>query len=165
MRLPLALPLLVLSATAAAQEPVLNFTDMQPMQGAWSGELMYIDYTGGAETHIPATLLLTPMDQYHWRIGFGYTEEPQANALDTLVLAEDGRTLDGFTVLEVQRYTTDSLRFVLQAEGEDDHKPATLRKTWTLGPHTCTLRKEVRFVALNGEAMPFFLRHEYRFKR
>jgi hypothetical protein len=165
MRLHLALPLALLTATVAAQAPVLDLTDMQPFQGAWTGELMYIDYSSGAETHIPATLLLTPMDQYHWRIGFGYTEEPQANELDTLELSADGTKLDGFTVLEVQRFSADSVRFVMEAEAEDDNKPATLRKTWTVGPHTCTLRKDVRLMALNGETMPFFLRHEYRFKR
>jgi hypothetical protein len=165
MRTLLLLVLLFPAGTLRAQAPALLAMDLALVQGGWSGELMYINYTDGSEAHIPATLRVDVLGQRQWRIGFGYTDEPHANAMDTLVLSPDGHLLDDFAVLEVQRFTPDSVRFVLQAEGEDDNRPATLRKTWTVGPHTCTLRKDVRFMALNGEAMPFLLRHEYRFKR
>lgn len=165
MRLP-SLLLLLCAISATAQSPVLLSTDLAPFHGNWNGELMYIDYTSGAETHIPANLSLAPLGTNSWSIGFGYAEEPHANEMDTLLLSTDGRELDGFEVDEVMRFASDSVRVVLRATGEDDERPATLRKTWTAGPHTCTLRKEVLLLSPGSdEPTDYFLRHEYRFMR
>jgi hypothetical protein len=153
-------------AVAAGQAATLSPSDLLPLLGSWKGELMCIDYSSGAETHIPATLRVDALGSRSWLIGFGYTDEPHANEQDTVYLGADGRTFDGFTVIGFERWGPDSIRMVLQAEGEDDERPSSIRKTWTVGPRSCVLRKEVLPHPPGGDAhSTFFLRHEYRFRR
>lgn len=153
----------VLGLHAWAQAPLLP-QDLAPFLGSWTGELAYLDYSSGALVHIPATLLLQPVEARSWRMGLGYTEEPHANALDTVMLAADGRSFDGAAVLEVVRLAPDSVRIVFEAPGDDDELPALLRRTWSAGPHRCTLQKEVRYTAPPaGRSSDWFVRHTYTF--
>lgn len=60
----------------------------------------------------------------------------------------------------------DSVVIMLCSTGEDDNRPASISKQWSIGPHRCTLRKEVMFLetATTPAGVPLF-RHEYRFRR
>ena len=71
-------------AVAAGQAATLSPSDLLPLLGSWKGELMCIDYSSGAETHIPATLRVDALGSRSWLIGFGYTDEPHANEQDTV---------------------------------------------------------------------------------
>lgn len=161
MRSLFLVPFLVLSLSTTAQS--LSHAHLQPLLGSWRGELMYMDYSTGAETHIPADLIVEVLDERRWLVGFGYADEPHANQRDTMLLSTDGTTLDGMQVMSVQQPATDSLILVLEETADDNNAPTRIRKTWTIGRTTCTLRKEVRPVATPTAA--FTLRHEYRFKR
>jgi hypothetical protein len=144
----------------------LHPKDLVPFLGNWTGELAYLDYSSGEVVHIPATLLLESLDARSWRMGMGYTEEPHANELDTVVLAADGRTFDGHVVLEVTPLTGDSVRVVLEQQGDDDSLPAVMRRTWSAGPHRCTMQKEVRYTTPPaGRPTGWFVRHTYTFTR
>lgn len=129
--------------------------------GQWSGELMYMDYTSGSETRIPATLVVRTLDERRWLVAFGYPDEPNANDTDTLRLSDDGRVLDDLAVMRVRELKNGLVRIVLEQDAEDDSRPARIRKIWTIGTTTCTLRKEVRG---KGEKR-FELRHQYTFTR
>ena len=164
MRPVLLLPL-ALSGQLLAQ-PSLTAADLSHLKGGWTGELTYINYTDGSPSTIPATLLFEPAGEGLWRIGYGYTEEPQANELDTVALSADGRTFDGFTVFDVEHIAPDSLVIRMSAVGEDDERPASISKKWAIGTHRCTMRKEVMFLEnqTTPAGVPLF-RHEYRFQR
>lgn len=108
------------------------------------GELMYIDYSSGNETRIPATLRVEPLSERTWRITFGYPDEPQMLSVDTMVLSSDGRLLDDMEVMEVSDPLSAPVRIVLEQDGTDNDQLVRIRKTWTIGPDACTLRKEVR---------------------
>ena len=139
----------------------LEPADLNTLNGAWTGELTYVDYGSGAPVTIPTTLLVRPLEERTWLIGHGYTEEPQADELDTMRLDRDGSRVDAAEVTLVERMGPDSVRLVLEEDGEDDDRPARIRRTWTIGKHRCVQRKEVG--DLGGTA--FTLRHEYRFRR
>lgn len=140
--------------------------DLSQLQGKWTGELMYIDYDDGTPGTIPATLLFEPLGDGRWRIGYGYTEEPHADEQDTVALGLDGRTFDGRTVMDVTYPAPDSVVIMLRITGEDDNRPASISKKWTIGQHRCTVRMEVMFLetATTPAGVPLF-RHEYRFQR
>ena len=133
------------------------------LEGTWRGELMYINYGDGTEARIPADLLVLPAGPRSWAMGFGYADEPHANDRDTLVLNAAGDRFGGQQVMAVERPAADSLRLVLEEDADDDNAPARIRRTWTIGASTCTLRKEVRPAAM--PQAPFMLRHEYRLRR
>ena len=86
---PVLLFPLALSGQLLAQ-PSLTAADLSHLKGGWTGELTYINYTDGSPSTIPATLLFEPAGEGLWRIGYGYTEEPHANELDTVALSADG---------------------------------------------------------------------------
>ena len=160
------LSFLLFAAGLSAQQQPLQPQHLAPLVGSWNGELEYLDYGSHALTRIPATLLVEPLGARSWRMGFGYTAEPHANEMDTVVLAEDGRTLDGQTVVWVEQPAPDSVWIHLSSIGDDDGHPSAIARTWTAGPHGCTLLKEVRHLAapgVTGDA--YFVRHIYRFRR
>lgn len=161
MRLLALLTTLAVALSATAQS--LSPAQLQPLLGTWRGERMYMDYTSGAETHIPADLVVEPLGERTWLVGFGYADEPHANQRDTMRLSTEGTLLDGLQVIAVKQPATDSLILVLHERGTDNGAPALIRKTWTIGRHTCTLRKDVH--PITTPSAPFALRHEYRFKR
>ena len=158
--------LLVLSCTGLCAQPILVAADLKLLEGKWTGELTYINYSDGAPSTIPATLLMEPLGGARWRMGHGYTEEPQANELDTVALAADGRSFDQHAVVDVEHPAPDSVHIVLSIEGTDDNRPAMITKIWRIGRSRCTMRKEVMFLATSASpaGVPFF-RHEYRFVR
>lgn len=151
---------MVVPTLVSAQRPVDPST-LADLLGTWKGDLLYMDYSSGAETRIPATLLVRPLGERRWLITFGYPDEPNANDTDTMALSSDGRVLDGMAVMRVSELKGGTTRITLEKNGEDDNRPARIRKLWTIGDTTCTLRKEV---CAQGEKL-FGLRHEYRFTR
>lgn len=154
-----------LCAMTVNAQVTITSAAVQGLEGTWRGELMYVDYTSGEETHIHADLLVQRLDSLQWRIGFGYADEPHANRMDTMALAQNGTSLDGMQVTGLRTFTPDSVEVLLGGTGEDDGVPVRIRKTWTIGPHTCFMRKEVAPLATGEDHLQFMLRHEYRFLR
>lgn len=154
---------LALGAVVSTTAQSLSPAQLQPLLGTWRGELVYMDYSTGAETHIPADLVVEPLGERTWLVGFGYADEPHTNQRDTMRLSTDGTLLDAMQVITVHQPATDSLILVLQENGTDNDTAAVIRKIWTIGPRTCTLRKLVSIPTISTN--PFTLRHEYRFTR
>lgn len=152
---------LFMAPVLATAQPPMGPDALDLLLGNWSGELMYVDYSSGVETHIPATLSAEKVGKRAWRMTFGYSDEPGSNEIDTVMLSADGHVFDGMEVIGSDTLADGALRITLEQDGEDDNAPARIRKVWTIGPDRCTLRKEVR--PMNGGE--FQLRHEYRFTR
>lgn len=153
-----ALATLLLLPVLATAQPRIRTDAFTPLIGNWKGELVYMDYSTGSETHIPANLTVEALEDRTCWLVFGYPDEPGSNDGDTLVHSADGRLLDGMQVIAVDPLENGTLRITLEQDGEDDNAPARIRKLWTIGPNTCILRKEVRL--MDGSA--YRLRHEYR---
>lgn len=152
---------LLLFPTLVSAQNRVDPAALSGLCGTWKGELLYMDYSSGAETRIPATLVVASLDERRWLVTFGYPDEPGANDTDTLTLSADGRAVDDLAVMRVNELKNGLVRIVLEQDGYDDNRPARIRKLWTMGATTCSLRKEVRS---KGEKR-FELRHQYTFTR
>lgn len=135
------------AATAATDRALASDLDMLsgPM---WRGTLTYLDYGSGKRTSIPSTLLVekrppTPEGPC-WSVAFGYTDEPQANSAEELVLREKGRMLGTERVIERADLSDGSIRLITEEAGEDDGRSALFRRVYTLGPRSCTIQKLVK---------------------
>jgi len=81
-----ALSVLFIIPVLATAQPVLEPGALVGMVGQWSGELMYMDHSSGAETHIPATLTVEALGELSRSTIFAYTDEPGSNEMDTVWL-------------------------------------------------------------------------------
>jgi len=156
------------SASNPASAPArLAGAELADALAAWQGTLTYLDYRSQQTTVLPTTARgeMTRPDQL--LLHFDYQESSTRHVLgtDTLTVAPEGAHLrwDGtsYAIRSKEWLPRQTLRLVLEGEAQDDGRPATIRKTLTLGPHQLTVKKEVRL----GAEAPFFQRHEYRFTR
>ncbi len=131
--------------------------------GSWSGSLTYLDYTSGRSTQLRAALEVErkPGASRVWVLKLAFADEPGADGESELVLSDDGRSLDGETVIERRELEDGLLCIVTQAEGQDDEKPATLRHVYRIGAREATAQKLVRPQGASG----FFERNVYRWRR
>jgi hypothetical protein len=157
--------------SSVAPEPPASTPFLSLMEGSWRGTLEYRDYRDPAKrVTLPTLLHVTGrIDSAGARLHFVYDDGPGKTVVedDRLQLDErlpDARWRSGTD--HVQRYmvqsrssTGNSRTVVLEGEGSDDNRPATIRETMTAGASTLRILKEVRF----GTAFEF--RHEYRFTR
>ncbi len=161
--------LLVLAAVAltlvgCAGPAKLVPADIDQLAGErWKGTLTYLDYTSNRPTTIPSSLAVTRVQAQPnaWEFAFGYSDEPQADNRNTLVLSPDGRTFAGETVLERSQLPGGGTRIVTAEQGKDDNKPATLRYVYTITPGEFSITKFVKYADSPGEIE----RNTYRWKR
>jgi opacity protein-like surface antigen len=147
----------------AGQAPVVRPADLERLAGAeWQGTLSYLDYGSGRKTSIRSNVTVTPSGEpSRWIFAHRYPDEPRADSRDTVVLAADGRTLAGETVVERATLADGTLRIVTEKPGRDNDRPATFRYTYLIAPARVSIRKEVR---VDGTA-EFFERNEYAWTR
>lgn len=139
-------------------------SDIDQLAGErWKGTLTYLDYTSNKPTTIPSSLSVTRVQAQPsaWEFAFGYSDEPQADNRNTLVLSPDGRTFAGETVLERATLPGGGVRIVTTEQGKDDNKPATLRYVYTITPTEFSITKFVKYAGSESEIE----RNTYRWKR
>ncbi|MCC3159313.1 DoxX family protein [Hymenobacter sp. 15J16-1T3B] len=154
--------------TSDPQGAVFRAADFRPLVGYdWLGTLTYRDY----QSQRPVTLRtrLNGMQAGPQELVLDYQyQEPEGGMVkgfERLRLRPDGRGVewDGLPMrLELRQLLPDStVQLVLLGEGQDDNRPAAIRRTVLLAPRQCSIRKDVRFA---GQA-EWLQRHEYRFSR
>lgn len=142
---------LFLTFTATAQKPVkITPADLKIMEGNWVGTLTYLDYKSNQPFTMPAnTSIQQSKDNPNFFLhSLGYSTEPKANQKDTLVIGNNGTTLDDYTIISYKKLAPDSIVIITQKKGIDgnDNKSALLRHTYTITTHLFTNKKEVKFV-------------------
>lgn len=134
---------LALTANAADPEPVTD-ADFAPLLGVnWTGHLMYIDYSSGKATKIPATLNVKKLRENRFEFAYGYPDEPHANAKERIAIRDDGKRLNSQNVI-ARSTAPDSTTIITTQSGIDNNKPATLRYTYTITKDSFELRKDVQ---------------------
>jgi hypothetical protein len=166
---------------SAANSPQVSAPTFRAVaEVTWRGTLTYRNYSDGKSVSIPSNVRLerqppsgppTTLGTYKWMTG--YDDEPHADSATMFSIIEGGRALQfGETIERVVAFTrtpsTDQASFALGTRviitehiGEDDEKPATIRKVYTLLSHNFSVQKLVR-VQGNDH---FFERHIYRWSR
>ena len=153
-----------LAISEYSQSPRLTAGDLRPLEGKqWIGELTYLDYQSKKPTSIKSNVTVSrrSSDKLKWTFTMQYPLEPKADRVDEVVLSEDGRTFDGETVTESTRSPDGTLRIVTTMAGKDDHRDATIRHTYLVGPKAFSIKKEVKFDGSDT----YFVRNTYRWTR
>ena len=172
VRAALVLLLLVACSLAAQAPSAAQIHD--GLVGHWVGKLEYKDYSNpDKRVTLPTIVDAAVSPKGGVALHFIYDDGPGKTVTgdDAFTIAADGSTLDWTGVKEKEPAifrvtslavdsTARSLRMVVEREGEDDRKPATLRETITLSETEWTILKEVR----PGGAV-FAFRHQYSLRR
>lgn len=142
------------------QLPTVSAADFESLAGTdWAGELSYLNYREPTRSTIPVRLELA-IEGDVVMYGLAYPGEAEANNRGDFVIGDDGRSLDGATLVSRER-DGDRLVLVTEKDGEDADRPARLRFTYSLSPNAFSWRKDVRF---EGEE-DFFNRNEFALTR
>ncbi len=163
----LVLALVIVSLTFGSnstKEARIKRDDVQILLGAqWTGTLTYLDYRSKKNVSISANLTVKPNgdDKWSWVFEYQYPDEPQANSSEIVRLSKDGRSLNDEVVSERTSLPDNTLRFVTQKKGEDNHRSASFRYTYLLNAKSFSIKKEVRY----DDENQFFERNEYHWKR
>lgn len=157
------------SMTRPSELVAYDFGFLLPAGKPWKGTLTYRNYSDGTSATIPSTLLVTRADtptnaDSAFNFAIGYDEEPHANSASRLEIREQGKVIalgDSVERVVSHERVGDDVVIVTQSTGEDDNKPATIRKVYTISARAFSLQKLVKF---EGQT-EFFERHIYRWSR
>lgn len=146
-----------------------DFGFLLPAGEPWRGTLTYRDYSTDNSVTIPSTLLVTRADtptnaDSAFNFAIGYDEEPHANGASRLEVREQGKVIalgDSVEGVVSHARVGDDVVIITQSTGEDDAKPAMIRKVYTIAARAFSLQKLVKFEGQNE----FFERHTYRWTR
>lgn len=145
---------LALAEPAQAASPRrLALDDLAFLAGRWEGTLEYLDYKDNqSRVELTTTLRAEPPANGALRYRFGYVE-PNGQKVDgdpvTLTLAEDGAVvrLGDDEAWRVRKRSRDETKGTFEIEvvrdGEDDDKPARLRRVYRREGDRLTIRAEV----------------------
>ncbi|UOR06518.1 hypothetical protein MUN82_05340 [Hymenobacter aerilatus] len=163
-----ALTLFLLQPAAAQPAyplPTITLTDWQPLLHAdWHGTLTYRDYRNQQLVALATQLDATQTAPQELLLRYTY-REPDGRTVagtDHLRVLADGTRIEWDGLLmhlhHKQLLPDHTLQLVLVGEGQDDNRPATIRRTVLLTAQRYSVRKEVRF----AKDTTFLLRHEYQ---
>lgn len=148
-----------------AQTKTLTSADLKVLEGGkWTGNLTYMDYTSGKKTQINSNVTISRKDGESnvWIFAYEYPDEPKANGSAEVVLAADGKTFNGGSVIETASTSKDSmLRIVTTKPGTDNDRKALFRFSYTIGRNVFVIKKEAQ---LEG-SKEWFTRNEYSWAR
>ena len=176
MRLAAALCAAILTAAAstdvsAEDAPPDRLARLLALEGDWRGELAYLDYgTGNREAIGQAAVMTASPDGAFLQLESRFTDP----GFDVYILTiatfdpDTGDLVESYhrdRKIETQRFkvvsdekTEAGWTLVLIAHGEDDDRPATIRRTFILDGDALTRRKEVDF--LDDDESDFVFRNE-----
>lgn len=146
------------------QAPRVRPEDLRRLTGArWTGTLTYTDYRSARRISIPSNLTVSEPagDGTSWVFEYEYPKEPNANDRQTVKLGEDGKVLDGETVIERASLDGGALKVVTEKRGTDNDRAALFRYTYLISASSFSVKKEVRYEG----AEEFFERNVYSWSR
>lgn len=95
-----------------AQETILTAKELSLLQGNWEGTLTYLDYTSGKPYTMPANLKVQQMESTRKFLLFNVYLNETSASVDTLILSEDGKTLNKNKVVRQENYRMEALRLL-----------------------------------------------------
>ncbi len=149
-----------LLSTSNAQSVSIN--DFKKIEGSWSGELTYLDYTSNKPESIKSTLTGSLKGNDKFKMEIGYPSEKNRGGADVYKLEDNGTMISGMKVIE-RSLNNDVIKIILEDKGKDgnDNKPSTFHYILEIGMNKFIMTKLVKF---DGEEN-FFQRNQYVFTR
>lgn len=139
-------------------------SDFENATGSWQGSLTYLDYTSGKPFSMAANLEITRISKTNQYIfSNNYPSESNANSKDTVTISGDGKFLGQEKVISRTVLPNGNVEIVTEEQGKDgnDFKPASFRRTYTIGKTVYINSKEVQFEGTKD----WIKRHEYSYTR
>lgn len=152
--------LLAGSCTAHGQQPAIQQQDLKKLEGKWRGELTYKDYQSGKQELIPCSLTVTLQDDKTLLMAYQYPGEGSHDGTDTLTISADRTIISGVKLASRTVDANGLVQLIVDYDGEDDDKPARIRKVIEIGNASLIITKMVQF----GNDAPF-QRNRYSWKR
>jgi hypothetical protein len=153
---------LLLNVISVSAQDRLNSTDLLPLVGEWEGSLTYLDYTSGKPYSMKANQRVEQPGGKNLFLFFSiYPNEPAANGVDSVIIADDGLSLNEERVVSVHKHAGNETEIITEFESVDgnDNKPAIIRHFYKFSMSSFSLKKEVKF----KDSDLWLLRHEYKF--
>jgi hypothetical protein len=146
--------------TASSQKLLLK--DFKPLEGWWSGQLSYMDYSSSKTTRIKAAAEVKLLDKNHFELTTLYPDEPSHNGTEVYTIGEDGNTLNDLTLQAKEKSGRGSSIsfFSTGTDGNDGH-PATIKYIWFISRKKFSITKLVK----KDSEQEFFQRNKYEFTR
>lgn len=160
----LVIILCVFAFSFITDDPVIKEDDLILLTGKkWTGTLTYLDYSSKKEVSIPVDLTVTQSSEYKnsFILKYEYTDEPDANGSDTVLISDDGKYLGDKKITSRSDLLNNTLGIITEESGEDDNRPAMFRHIYLISDSIFSIKKEVKF---NDES-EYFKRNVYEFKR
>ena len=110
--------------------PWLRTSDIERVAGLpWTGTLTYLDYAANKNVSIPSVLIVTKSqpDGFRRTFEYLYPEEPNANGLESVVIGDGGRTINGEWVIERVERPGNELRWVTGKQAMENDRNAKIR--------------------------------------
>lgn len=158
-----------------SDRPAFRAADFDALVGhAWRGTLEYKDYSTGKFTTVRSSLRVCRVASAgegvdSWSFAIGYADEPNADSATTARLLDGGTAVESDGTIErvVRRWTEEHqaggnvCEVITESRGEDDNRPATIRRKFRFSAGQFEIRKMVKF----DNAADYFKRYEYRWTR
>ena len=138
--------------------------DFDKLSGNWGGSLTYLDYSSGKPYTMPADIEIKRIGNTNKFVFSNiYPNETSANSMDTISISKDGKYIDKELVKSRRKLPNGDIEIITEEFGKDgnDHKPAIIRHTYTLGTTTYKNRKDVQFTGKTE----WINRHEYSYQK
>lgn len=143
-----------------AKAQTLTNTEIMPIIGSWQGTLTYLDYTSNVKTVIPANVDIQQIKVGVFTFSNQFPKEPHVKWTDTVAISKDGMWYGKVKVVSKKQLADGTLVFITEENGNDDKKPALLRRTYTISPNKYSVVKDVKFDGSNE----WINRHEYKYE-
>ena len=139
-------------------------TDLEKINGDWQGALTYTDY-GDDKTQYELKTSMTA----EWKNGKGkmkfYYTEPNGKIVTSSekmkLLSESEFQFDGKWLIKSFEQKENSWELILEAQGKDNNRLATIRQLITVSSSNFTIRKMVQYEGTNT----FFQRSKQAFSK
>ncbi|WP_420317303.1 hypothetical protein [Ekhidna sp.] len=134
--------------------------DLQLLEGQWTGDLVYLDYSSNKEVKIPVEVSIEKVKEGKFKFNYVYPKEPKANSTSTVIIDLDKEKIAGENIEKVQ--LIDNLwTIVAYSSGKDNGQKARFIKTYIIGGTSLSIKKEVQYESSDER----FMRNEYRLKK
>lgn len=156
--------LLITSLCQAQKKSNRLINDFMKVEGNWTGQLTYLDYSSGKPYTMSADIEIKRIPETHtFLFVHTYPKEKSANKTDTVTISKDGQYIGKEKLVSRIKLPNGDMKITTERKGKDGNegKEATIRQTYTLGKTLFSTQKDILF---SGEKR-WIKRHEYVYRK
>ncbi|MEQ8906965.1 hypothetical protein [Ekhidna sp.] len=133
---------------------------LQLLEGQWTGDLVYLDYSSNKEVKISVEVSIEKVKEGKYKFNYEYPKEPKANSKSNVTIDLEKMTTEGKRIAEINE-RNGQWTIVAYSAGKDNGQKARFVKTYVISETTLTVKKEVQYESSEER----FMRNEYRLKK